>query len=171
MKPMIFLTVIAALAALVWTLGCNSRASQIAIEAADRQAEQNQELARLDREHASSRRELIELHQQVQQERQSLSGGWLDLHAEQQEVIKERRTESLVVKLAPVLLALIAALFVLRLVSNWLDYQSLQTLVNAEPQAVARLTNADLLPLPTHPSLLPPGEPHESPRDDHDPGA
>ncbi len=33
MKPMIFLTVIAALAALVWTLGCKSRASQIAIVA------------------------------------------------------------------------------------------------------------------------------------------
>ncbi len=33
MKLIIFLTVIAALAALVWTLGCNIRASRIAIEA------------------------------------------------------------------------------------------------------------------------------------------
>jgi hypothetical protein len=151
--------------------GCDDRATQVAIDAADRQAEQNHELARLDREHASARKELVELHQQVQTERQSLSAGWQDLHVEQQTVVQERRTESLVVKLVPVLLTLIAAFFVVRLVSRWLDYKTVETLVLVEhtPERVASITGADALRLETNPSLL--GEPDESPRDDHDPSA
>jgi len=112
--------------------GCDDRATQVAIDAANRQALQNEELARLDREHASARKELVELHQQVQTERQSLSEGWQDLHSEQQTVISERRTESLVVKLVPVLLTLIAAFFAVRLVSRWLDFKTVETMVLVE---------------------------------------
>jgi hypothetical protein len=117
------------LIALLSPTGCDDSATQVAIDATNRQAEQNLEFARLDREHASARKELVELHQQVQTERQSLSEGWQDLHVEQQTVIQERRTESLVVKLAPVLLTLIAAFFVVRLVSRWLDYKTVETMV------------------------------------------
>jgi len=149
--------------------GCDDRTTQVAIDAADRQAQQNQELARLDREHASARKELVELHQQVQTERQSLSAGWQDLHVEQKTVIQERRTESLIVKLVPVLLTLIAAFFVVRLVSRWLDYKTVETmvLVGHTPERVASISSADALGLETTPT--PTGEPHESPRDDRDP--
>ncbi len=152
-------------------VGCSDRATRVAIEAADRQAGQNQELARLDREHASARKELVELHQQVQSERQALSTGWSDLHQERQTVIKERRTESLFRQLAPVLLALIVAVAVLWLVGYWLDYQSLQLALQAGIENSPPLTGAETIGLDSTPSLLPTGELHESLGHHHHPGA
>ncbi len=154
-------------------LGCDDGATQIAIDAADRQAEQNQELARLDREHAAARRELVELHQQVQSERQTLSKGWQDLHSEQQAVVDERRTESLVRSLVPVLFAVIIGGLAAFLVSRWLDFRTVQTTLDAELQAirVQQLEPSPPRQLEQHPTAEPGALFHESPRDDHDPGA
>lgn len=154
-------------------LGCDNRATQIAIDAADRQAEQNQELARLDREHAAARRELVELHQQVQSERQTLSESWQNLHGKQQAVIEERRTESLVRTLVPVLLAVVLGGVAAFLVSRWLDFRTVQTTLDAELQAirVQQLEPSTPRQLEQYSTPEPGALPHESPSDDHDPGA
>lgn len=174
MKSMILTTIVLiAVGALLTLVGCGSRTTTIALEAADRQAAQNQELARLDREHAAARKELVNLHQQVQTERQCLATGWHDLQAERNTVIQERRTESLVGQLVPVLLLAIAALFVWRMTNRWLDYRTAPTLLE-QPSVSVTAT-----PLPGRNELFRPdailplslGDPDESPRDDHDPGA
>jgi hypothetical protein len=173
-KSMILTTIVlVAVGALLTLVGCGSRTTSIALEAADRQAAQNQELARLDREHAAARKELVNLHQQVQTERQFLATGWHDLQAERNTVIQERRTESLVGQLIPVLLLAIAALFVWRMTNRWLDYRTAPTLIEQRSESMTSAPLPAQDELPRHDAFLPLtlGDPDESPRDDHDPGA
>ena len=49
---------------------------------------------------AAARHEMIEVHRDLQAERQQLGTGWDDLEVERQRIARQRRTESLVVALA-----------------------------------------------------------------------
>ncbi|MEQ8208777.1 MAG: hypothetical protein RH917_03015 [Lacipirellulaceae bacterium] len=61
--------------------GCSSdeRVVQVATEAADRQADQN--------------RQMSQLQEQVQQERQALSHGWTDLNSQRRQLAETRRAD------------------------------------------------------------------------------
>lgn len=100
-----------ALVALIWMSGCDERVVEVAREAADRQAAQNQQMGELQKEvargtrslveaDASARREIVGVHRDLQAERQQLGSGWHDLEIQRQRIAKERRTESLLVPLA-----------------------------------------------------------------------
>lgn len=69
------------LACLPLLASCSSdeRIVQVATEAADRQADQNQQM--------------FELQQQVQHERQSLSDGWTDLNTQRRQLAETRRAD------------------------------------------------------------------------------
>src|SRR5262245_22462909 len=86
-------------------LGCDDQATQIAREAADRQAQQNTEMARVNREVAAGSHELVEadararkeivgVHHDIQSERMRLASGWDNLEQERQQIARDRRTES-----------------------------------------------------------------------------
>jgi hypothetical protein len=87
--------------------GCDDRATQIAREAADRQAQQNSAMAELNQEVASGAHRLVEadaqarkvvvgVHRDLQAERARLDTSWNDLEQERRHIAGERRTESLV---------------------------------------------------------------------------
>ena len=111
---------------LLMIVGCseNERVAQIATEAADRQAEQNHEMARLNREvaegtrrlveaDAEARREFVEVHQDLQGERGELNQQWNVLEAERKEITQQRRTESMIVPVAQAIgLTLLAVIVV-----------------------------------------------------------
>lgn len=93
---------------LLWPIGCSDqRVAQIAREAADRQAQQNQAMAEL-QEHitegasqlveadAQARQEILGVHRDLQSERSRLDRSWDKLH-------QQRRSESLLVALLPTL--------------------------------------------------------------------
>lgn len=68
--------------------GCHDeRTVRVATEAADRQAGQNQELARLNRD-------AIKLQRDIQAERGTLHESWNDLELERRRIASERRTDS-----------------------------------------------------------------------------
>lgn len=86
-------------------IGCDDRAAQIATQAADRQAEQNREMAQLNREvaagtsrlvteDAKARQQALEVHRDLQQERAGLADGWNSLEAERKQIAQSRRTDS-----------------------------------------------------------------------------
>jgi hypothetical protein len=86
-------------------IGCDDRAARIAIDAADRQAEQNREMAQLNREvaagtsrlvteDAKARQQALEVHRDLQQERSGLTDGWNSLEAERKQIAQSRRTDS-----------------------------------------------------------------------------
>ena len=90
--------------------GCeeDERVSQVARQAADRQAAQNQQIAHIARQaaegsrelvaaDAQARREIIKVHQEMQSERATLGEQWNKLETERQEIAQDRRTESLLV--------------------------------------------------------------------------
>jgi hypothetical protein len=88
--------------------GCDDRATKIAREAADRQAQQNAAMAELNKEVASgthrlveadaqARKEVIGVHRDLQAERTKLNSGWSDLEDERREMASQRRTASLLV--------------------------------------------------------------------------
>jgi hypothetical protein len=98
--------------------GCDDGAARVAREAADRQAQQNTAMSTLTQEVASGSRELVAadararheiigVHRDLQAERSRLDTGWSALAEERQEIVAERRTESL---LAPAIEALGSAL-------------------------------------------------------------
>lgn len=90
--------------------GCETesdRIARLATQAADRQAAQNEELTKLNREvaagtkrlveqDAAARKELASLQRDIQSERTQLSGGWNDLESQRRQIAKHRRTESAV---------------------------------------------------------------------------
>ena len=93
------------------TSGCDDRATRIAREAADRQAQQNTSMAELNKEVASgthqlvaadsqARKEIIGVHHELQSERTRLDNSRDALEQERHQIAVERRTESL---LAPVI--------------------------------------------------------------------
>lgn len=110
--------------AFVATIGCRDDASHVAREAADRQAQQNTAMADLNKEvaggshqlvaaDAQARQEIVGVHHDLQEERARLDAGWSALETERQQVARERRTESLLVVVAPAVgsaLALMLAL-------------------------------------------------------------
>jgi hypothetical protein len=91
---------------LLMIAGCDDRATQIAREAADRQAAQNQEMARLNREVAAgtkrlveedarSREQVMDAHRDISNERAQMTAGWNALEAERQRFAASRRAESM----------------------------------------------------------------------------
>ena len=86
--------------------GCDDRATQIAREAANRQAHQNTTMAELNKEVASgtrklvaadaqARKEIVGVHHDLQAERTRLDVGWNSLEQERQQIATQRRTESM----------------------------------------------------------------------------
>ena len=95
---------------LTWILGCDERVVEVAREAANRQAAQNQQMGELQKEVARGSRSLVEadaaarhaivgVHRDLQAERRQLNTGLNDLEVERQQLAEERRTESLVLTL------------------------------------------------------------------------
>ena len=88
-------------------IGCDdARSVRLAQEGADRQAQQNNTMAELQREVAAgsrslveeqgaARREALQLQQSVQGERDDLSAGWNDLEGERRRMAASRRADSL----------------------------------------------------------------------------
>jgi len=105
------MTVIAVMMMLALTMtGCeeDERVTQLAREAADRQAAQNEQMARVTQEvaegsrklveaDAQARKEIVEVHKDLQSERATLGNQWNQLEAERQQMAQDRRTESLLV--------------------------------------------------------------------------
>jgi hypothetical protein len=94
--------------------GCDDRVTQVAREAASRQAQQNTEMAKLHQEVATGARELVAadakarddmlgVHHDLQSERAQLDSGWNALEIERRQTASERRTESILVSLFPVI--------------------------------------------------------------------
>ena len=95
----------------------NSRVAKVAVEAAERQAEQNREMARVNREtaegakrlveaDAEARRELTEMQHDLQAEQAEVGEQRDQLEAERKEIAGQRRTESM---LGPILKGCAAA--------------------------------------------------------------
>jgi hypothetical protein len=88
--------------------GCDERATQIALDAADRQAQQNTAMVELNKEvaggahqlveaDAKARGEMVTVHRELQAERTRLDSGWTVLDQERLAVANQRRTESMLV--------------------------------------------------------------------------
>jgi hypothetical protein len=103
--------------------GCDDRATQIAHEAANRQAQQSTAMADLNKEVASgahqlvaadaqARKEIVGVHHELQAERTRLDSGWNSLEEERRQIAGRRRTESLLVPVVQAggLLALVLVL-------------------------------------------------------------
>ncbi len=96
---------------MVVTSGCNDEVGGVAREAANRQAQQNTEMAQLNKEVASgtrglveadaqARKEIIGVHHELQSERSRLDAGRDVLEEERHLIADQRRTESMFVTLA-----------------------------------------------------------------------
>jgi len=96
------------------TIGCSAEATRIAREAADRQAQQNTAMADLNKEVASgshqlvaadaqARQYIVGVHHDLQAERGRLDTAWSALQGERQQVAQDRRTESFLVAMWPLL--------------------------------------------------------------------
>jgi hypothetical protein len=94
--------------------GCDDRVTQVTREAADRQAQQNTEMAQLNKEVASgthqlveadarARKEIVGVHHDLQAERARLDTSWSELEGERRQIAGQRRTESTLVSLASVI--------------------------------------------------------------------
>jgi hypothetical protein len=93
--------------------GCDEKdqykqVAEVAREAADRQAQQNDEMVRLNREVVEGTRQMIEadtaarkdamvVQREIQAERVTLNDGFDKLEGERQQIAQERRTESMLV--------------------------------------------------------------------------
>jgi hypothetical protein len=105
--------VLLALLGLSLLIGCGEKdhhkqVAEVATQAAERQAQQNTEMARLNREvaegtrrmveaDAEARKEVIVVHQEIQAERATLNQGFEKLEVERKEIAQQRRTESTLV--------------------------------------------------------------------------
>jgi hypothetical protein len=96
------------------THGCDDKATQIAREAADRQAQQNTEMAELNKEVASgshqlveadakARQEIVGVHHDLHTERARLDTSRSELESERREIAGQRRTESMLVSVCELL--------------------------------------------------------------------
>lgn len=88
--------------------GCDDRATRIAREAADRQAQQNTAMADLQKEiaggthqlvasDADARQKILDVHHELQAERLRLDTGWSTLENERRSIASRRQAESLLV--------------------------------------------------------------------------
>jgi hypothetical protein len=95
-------------------VGCNERVVEVAREAADRQAAQNEQMGELQQEVARGSRSLVEadaaarhaivgVHRDLQAERRQLNASLNDLEVKRQQLVGERRTESLLLTLGSAL--------------------------------------------------------------------
>jgi hypothetical protein len=120
---------------ILMTNGCDNRAARIALEGAERQAEQNQSMIRLHEhvaagakrlaeEEAAARRQALVVQQELQHERSQLSGGWDELEAERQVIAEARRTESFLAALVHGCGAILAG--ILALAFGWLALYGLR---------------------------------------------
>jgi hypothetical protein len=93
------------------TSGCENHTTQLALEAADRQAQQNTVMADLNKEvaagvqhlvtaDAQARQDILTVHHDLQSERTRLDTGWNKLDAERRDIAGQRRTESMVASIA-----------------------------------------------------------------------
>ena len=93
--------------------GCdsNQRVAQVATEAADRQARQNEQMVRVTDQVAEGSRKLVEadaiarkeivvVHRDLQAERATLGNQWNNLEAERQQIAQDRQTVSMLVPVA-----------------------------------------------------------------------
>src|SRR4051794_3653286 len=109
---------------LILMSGCDDRVTQVAREAADRQAQQNIEMAQLNKEVASgshqlveadakARQEIVGVHHDLQSERTRLDTSWSELESERRKIAGQRRTESMLVSLSSVIgaVSLVVTLF------------------------------------------------------------
>jgi hypothetical protein len=120
-KTLILGTVLPLLAA----HGCDDKATQIAREAADRQAQQNTAMAELNKEVASgshklveadaeARKEIVGVHRDLQAERSRLDTGWSELEGERRQIAGQRRTESMLVPMVSLLGSILLVSMLLR---------------------------------------------------------
>jgi len=117
------------LCGLALLVGCDEkdghkRVAEVATQAAERQAQQNTEMVRLNREvaegtrrmveaDAEARKEIIAVHHEIQAERVSLNDGFKTLEVERKQMAQERRTESILVPAAKTIgMALVAVVVV-----------------------------------------------------------
>jgi hypothetical protein len=105
-------------------LGCDDGAALVAREAADRQAEQNRTMAKLQEEVAAgsrqlveeegqARRQALEVHRDLAAGQVRLADGWEAVEAERQQIASSRRTESFWAAVLPLsggVIATVAAL-------------------------------------------------------------
>ncbi|MEX2171776.1 MAG: hypothetical protein WD851_20825 [Pirellulales bacterium] len=168
---------------LVTTLlvGCSDdRAVAISREAADRQAAQNLEMSKHYREVAAAHHKLADVHHDVQDERENLSGGWNELESERCQIARDRRTESLLAVLVPLagtVVVIIAALYFAGLLlrdartPEAVDAQLCELLMTEflaeEPRLLPSRGEPHWTPLLTH--NLPEEPPIESNRDHSEP--
>src|SRR6476619_2506822 len=107
-------TWIGRIALVILISGCDDRATQIAREAANRQAQQNTAMADLNKEVASgthqlveadaqARKEIVGVHHELQSERLRLDTGWNSLEDERRQIAGQRTTQSMFVALAPLI--------------------------------------------------------------------
>ena len=152
--------------------GCADRdrhkeVAEVAKQAAERQAQQNTELARLNREVAEgtrrlvqadavARKEMIVVHQDIQAERTLLNDGFEKLEGERQQMAQQRRTESLLVPamktIGVAIVATTVVLFCLLLLTRFRSTDA------ADAELNELLIND---PVSEHPRLL--TEPHIEP--------
>lgn len=105
--------------------GCDDeRVAKIATEAADRQAEQNTTMAKLQQEvaagskslveeSAAARQDLLSAHHELYDERTALNDGWNDLEAQRQEIDRNRRGGALLLDIGKALVGLLVVFSVL----------------------------------------------------------
>jgi hypothetical protein len=157
--------------------GCDDRATQIAVEAADRQAEQNREMAQLNREvaagtsrlvieEAKAREQALQVHRQLQDERAGLRTGWDELEAERRQVAQSRRIDSALSALVSGSGAMLAALLALALA--WLVLYRGHDASEPAPALYAEVVDVLLADPSTSPQLSLPVDPkpqltHEDP--------
>jgi hypothetical protein len=141
-------TAVMTMVALMTTLGCDNREAEIAREAADRQARQNETMATLQQEVAAGTRTLadndararqqsFEVHRDLQSERSELSHQWQNLEDQRQEVAHDRRTESFLAALVSSGGTTLAVLFALAFA--WLALFGLHREEASSPEATVLL--------------------------------
>jgi hypothetical protein len=103
------ISIVATAMSLILATGCSDdRVVQVATRAADRQAEQNDTMARLQDDvaggtqrlveaDASARHEIVGVHRDLLAERSRLDTGWNALEEERKQIAHDRRTESILV--------------------------------------------------------------------------
>lgn len=110
--------------AMILMAGCDDQATQIAREAADRQAQQNTAMVELNQEvaggtrrlveaDAQARKEIVGVHRDLQGERLRLDTGWSALEAERRQIAGQRRTESMLIPVTQIVGGLALAVVLL----------------------------------------------------------
>ena len=154
-------------------IGCSEEATRIAREAANRQAQQNTSMAELNKEVASGSRRLVDadaqarkdivgVHHDLQLERGRLDSSWSTLESERKQLAADRRTESFLVSVAPLIGGSLLVVVFLGF-CWWMLVAS-----TSDPQVDARLSHllvAELLPDQSTLSLSDESKPHQLPRD------